>query len=148
MAGKLSEVAVLTESFVERMKTLLKKVTPRMSGNWLTINVTPDAKTLQSLKDDILELQDNEVGVRISFKLTKVNVRNALNKYELVELKPEDYISVDVTLVPDNFQIDKEISWTDNTGVKRTAKLNNFQLSIFRGFVEVTDLEVEAFDIE
>lgn len=133
------------ESFVAKLKTTLAKVNPRINGNWLTITVTPSPEELVKLRDEFFDLNENGIGVRVKFSLNKANVKNSTNRYEVTELG--EAIIVDTVLSSNNFQVNRKINWTDTSGVKQEATINNFQISIFRGAVETVDLVVETFEV-
>ena len=141
----MAEVLELKAVFEEKMKALLVKVNPRINGNWLTITQTPGIDELTTLRTDLLELNEQNTGVRVKFVLGKVNQRNEQGKYEVTGLS--EPITVEAVLSADNFQINRKIVWKDAAGVDRDAVINNFQISVFRGFVETEDLIVESFEL-
>lgn len=140
------EAIELKTAFEAKMKVLLAKVNPRINGNWLTITVTPPEEELVNLRSEFASLQtEHFVGCKVRFTLNKCNVKNSQNRYEIAEL--ESPIVVETVLSLNHFQVNRQIKWTDSNGEEKEAVINNFQISLFRGFVETSDLVVETFEL-
>lgn len=135
-------VAQLTQVFVTKLSAMLSKVVPRLKDNWLTITVRSDEVEMDKMKKLYAQVMDLEKkAVKVTFTIPKINQRDPVTgRYTLVD----EQRKVEQLITLDNFVHNRKIEWGNG---KNSAILNQFQISIFEGAVELTDLNLEVIDL-
>lgn len=126
-----SRVEFLTkkERFLDKIYNLLPEAKVRIrKNNLLAIIVSMSEKRITELRDEFLELDNAGVELRVSFSITKVEMKNLSGVYESFDLEKE--LEVDELITKYMFQVDRRIEWVESNLDYREATLNNFQISI------------------
>lgn len=117
------------ERFLDKIYNLLPEAKVRIrKNNLLAIIVSMSEKRITELRDEFLELDNAGVELRVSFSITKVEMKNLSGVYESFDLEKE--LEVDELITKYMFQVDRRIEWVESNLDYREATLNNFQISI------------------
>lgn len=134
------------EKFLKEIYILLPKAKIRLDkDNLLSITISSPKQKIIELRDEFLELDEEGIGCRIKFGVTKIQIKNIKGVYESFDLEKE--LIVDVLLCASNFQVNRAIKWTEENGIIREAVINNIRITLGVkriGMKSLIDLELET----
>ena len=138
----MEKLIELKEKFEKMLKEALNQINVKLDKGYLTITakLTPDE--VVSLRDNFFDLNELGVSIRVKFDVLKVRVKDSTNKY----IQIDKAINIDYVLSSNNFQVNKDINWTDASGIKQTAKITSFQISLFTEYTTASNLEVSFIE--
>lgn len=138
----MEKLIELKEKFEKMLKEALNQINVKLDKGYLTITakLTPDE--VVSLRDNFFDLNELGVSIRVKFGIDKIRVKDSSNKFNQIDR----HFDIDYLLSANNFQVNKQIDWTDTSGIKQTAKITSFQISMFTEYTTANNLEVSFIE--
>ena len=138
----MEKILELKAEFETMLKNTLNQINVKLDKGYLTITAKLTSDEVVSLRDKFFDLNELGVSIRVKFGIDKIRIKDSNNKFTQIDR----HFDIDYVLSGNNFQVNKQIDWTDASGVKQTAKITYFQISMFTEYTTANDIEVSFIE--
>lgn len=138
----MEKILELKAEFETMLKNTLNQINVKLDKGYLTITAKLTSDEVVSLRDKFFDLNELGVSIRVKFGIDKIRIKDSNNKFTQIDR----HFDIDYVLSGNNFQVNKQIDWTDASGVKQTAKITSFQISMFTEYTTANDIEVSFIE--